>query len=92
MRGSGAWLYFVAWGASLAVLIALSCSATLRRRWPQNMFALAAFTACEALLVGTITAYHDTTVVMLAFLATGAAVAGKWCGGLMRSQQADRLK
>ncbi len=65
-----------AFGVSIALIIALSCSEDLRRRHPYNLLALAAFTVCEAVLVGTVSAAYDTNVVLLAIGMTAAVVLG----------------
>lgn len=57
-------------------MIAIMCSKTLRRKHPWNLLALVVFTLVMSVLVGTICAYWQTSVVLEAFAVTGAAVAG----------------
>ena len=69
------WTLWLAMGASLALLLALSCSESLRRTHPANLICLFSFTACEALLVGVASAAYSTNVVLLAAGITAAATA-----------------
>jgi FtsH-binding integral membrane protein len=56
------WTFWVAFLASLGLVIALSCSESLRRSHPTNLIALLVFTGCESVLVGMISAMYDTQV------------------------------
>lgn len=73
---SNAWPFFTAFGLSFALIIAMGCSETLRRHHPYNILTLMAFTACEAVLVGTVCATYDAPVVLLAVGITAAVVVG----------------
>eukprot|EP00887_Chlorella_sp_A99_P004615 scaffold4.g4615.t1 len=72
--GEGQWVFWTAWALAFATLIALTCSTTLRRRHPWNLFTLAWFTVVESVLVGVICAYWDVSVVLEAFGTTCAVV------------------
>lgn len=74
--GDGQWVFIVSWITSLVMMIAIMCSKTLRRKHPWNLLALVVFTLVMSVLVGTICAYWQTSVVLEAFAVTGAAVAG----------------
>ncbi|KAL4859784.1 Protein lifeguard 1 [Chlorella vulgaris] len=74
--GDGQWVFIVSWVLSLVMLIGLTCSTRIRRKHPWNLVALFAFTLVESVLVGTICAYWQSSVVLEAFAVTGAAVAG----------------
>lgn len=67
---SNPWTFWTPFAASLALVVYLSCSETARRSHPTNIIVLLLFTACEAVLVGTISAMYDTQVVLLAALMT----------------------
>lgn len=47
-----------------------------RRTWPTNVIVLGAFTAAQAFLVGTMTAFYSEQTVIIAFAVTAAAVLG----------------
>jgi FtsH-binding integral membrane protein len=61
---------------SIALLLVLACSEKARRSHPTNIILLALFTCAEAFLVGMISSYWDTQVVLIAFVATAAVVVG----------------
>lgn len=63
---SNPWTFWTPFAASLALVLFLSCSETARRSHPTNLIILLLFTACEAVLVGTISAMYDTQVVLIA--------------------------
>ncbi|KAF5843302.1 hypothetical protein DUNSADRAFT_104 [Dunaliella salina] len=73
---SNPWTLWTALGGSLVLVLLLSFSQTARRKHPWNMLSLFAFTACEALLVGTVCATYQANVVLLAVGATAATVSG----------------
>ncbi|EFJ44946.1 hypothetical protein VOLCADRAFT_82555 [Volvox carteri f. nagariensis] len=70
------WPFWTAFAVSLVLILALSFSESLRRNHPLNLFVLAGFTLCEAMLVGTVSAMYDTKVVLLAVGITTAVVLG----------------
>mmetsp|Transcript_8051 Transcript_8051/g.21445 ORF Transcript_8051/g.21445 Transcript_8051/m.21445 type:complete len:249 (+) Transcript_8051:55-801(+) len=71
---SNPWTLWTALGGSLVLVLLLSFSQTARRKHPWNMLSLFAFTACEALLVGTVCATYQANVVLLAVGVTAATV------------------
>lgn len=73
---NGNFLFYLAWGLSFVIILAISCSESLRRKWPGNMILLGLFTICEAFLIGMITSFFGTAVVLIAFLVTACAVIG----------------
>lgn len=74
-----AWPFYMSWALSFAMLIAMSCSETLRRKYPTNVLFLAAFTAVFSFQIAAVTSYFDTQAVMIAFIATTAVVLGCAC-------------
>ena len=74
------WPFWTAFAVSLVLIIALGCSEDLRRRHPVNLVALGAFTLCESVLVGTVSAMYDTRVVLLAVGITSGAPGGRGKG------------
>lgn len=68
------WVFWTAWGLAIAMLLVISCVEKARRSFPTNMILLAAFTAVQAFLVGTLTAFYNIEAVAIAFAVTSAAV------------------
>ena len=60
------WTLWTTMGASIALVLLLSCSERARRVHPWNLICLFAFTACEALLLGMLSASLDTDVLLMA--------------------------
>lgn len=60
------WTFWTAFGASLAIVVFLSCSETARRQHPLNLIFLFLFTGCESVLVATISSFYDTDIVFMA--------------------------
>jgi len=73
---AGAWVFYVSWGLTLVMLIALMCSTSLRRKHPWNYLAMFAFTTVMSVQVGCIVAWWSLDVVLMAVAVTGAAVLG----------------
>lgn len=71
-----AWPFYASIALTFGLLIGMACSEKLRRVYPYNVLALAAFTLVMGFQVATITSYFDTQSVMLAFMATCFVVAG----------------
>ncbi|KXZ41918.1 hypothetical protein GPECTOR_243g588 [Gonium pectorale] len=84
---SAQWPFWTAFGVSLALVLALGISETLRRSHPWNLLALGAFTTCEALLVGTVSAAFDAKVVLLAVGCTAVVVLG--CAAFATQSRVD---
>ena len=68
------WVFWAAWGLAIALLLVISCVEKARRSFPTNMLLLGAFTAVQAFLVGTLTAYYNIEAIAIAFAVTSAAV------------------
>lgn len=71
-----AWPFYLSWALSFGMLIAMSCSETLRRKYPTNVLFLGAFTAVFSFQIAAVTSYFNTQAVMIAFIATTAVVLG----------------
>ncbi|WIA21056.1 hypothetical protein OEZ86_004936 [Tetradesmus obliquus] len=63
---SNQWTFWTAFGASLGLVLLLSCWEQARRQHPLNLIFLFSFTACEAVLVGTISSMYNTDIVLIA--------------------------
>ena len=63
---SNIWLFWVTFFVSFGFLIALACCEDLRRKSPNNMICLAAFTAAEGLLLGVAMSTYRANGVLLA--------------------------
>ncbi|GLC43267.1 hypothetical protein PLESTB_001492300 [Pleodorina starrii] len=81
------WPFWTAFAASLVFIIALSCSETLRRSHPTNLFVLGGFTLCEAVLVASVSAMYDTKIVLLAVGITTVVVLG--CAAFATQSKVD---
>jgi FtsH-binding integral membrane protein len=64
------WTFWTAFGVSLGLVLLLSCWEQARRQHPLNLIFLFAFTACEAVLVGTISTMYNTDIVLIAAVLT----------------------
>ncbi|XP_014679534.1 PREDICTED: protein lifeguard 2-like [Priapulus caudatus] len=60
------WLYWTSYGVFLVVYIVLVCCKGPRRRFPLNFIFLGIFTVAFSYLVGTISSYYDTKIVLMA--------------------------
>lgn len=68
------WVFWTAWALAIGLLLVISCVEKARRSFPTNMLLLGAFTAVQAFLVGTLSAYYNIEAVAIAFAVTSAAV------------------
>lgn len=68
------WVFWTAWALAIGLLLVISCVEKARRSFPTNMLLLAAFTAVQAFLVGTLTAFYNIEAVAIAFAVTAAVV------------------
>lgn len=68
------WVFWTAWALAIVMLLVLSCVEKARRSFPTNVILLAAFTAVQAFLVGTLTAFYNIEAVAIAFAVTSASV------------------
>jgi FtsH-binding integral membrane protein len=71
---SNQWVFWTAWALAIGLLLVISCVEKARRSFPTNMLLLGAFTAVQAFLVGTLSAYYNIEAVAIAFAVTSAAV------------------
>lgn len=55
-----------AFGVSLGLVLVLSCWEQARRQHPLNLIFLFVFTACESVLVATISSFYNTDIVLMA--------------------------
>ena len=85
-----AWPFYLSWGLSFAMLMAMACSDKVRRQYPTNVLFLAAFTLVFSFQIGAITSYWDTQSVMIAFIATCGVVLG--CAALAFFTPLDMTK
>lgn len=60
------YLYYVSYFIFLGVYIALACCGNLRRQYPTNMILLSIFTISMSYMLGTISSFYDSNVVLLA--------------------------
>jgi FtsH-binding integral membrane protein len=67
------WTFWASFGVSFGLILVLACSESARRSHPTNLIILFLFTACEAVLLGTISATYDTEIVLLAAGITAGA-------------------
>lgn len=66
VRNDGLWFYIVAYVTFLVTYIVLVCCPSVRRKSPGNFICLAVFTLAFSYMVGTISSFHDTNIVLLA--------------------------
>ena len=69
-------VFWVAFGVTFAVVIALSCCGNLRRKTPHNYIALFLFTLCEGYLLGSVAATFEAQDVLIAVGATIVVTTG----------------
>ena len=85
-----AWPFYLSWALSFGMLIAMSCSESLRRKYPTNVLFLGAFTAVFSFQIAAVTSYFNTQAVMIAFIATTAVVLG--CASIAFFTKLDMTK
>lgn len=73
---SNAWFTGLAMVASIVLLLVLTLSESARHSHPTNLVLLAAFTACEGVLVGAITQQYQTQAILLAVGLTSVITVG----------------
>ncbi|GFS21353.1 protein lifeguard 3-like isoform X1 [Elysia marginata] len=66
------WVYMVAYGLFIVLYITLICCKNVRRKSPGNFICLGLFTLAFSYLVGTISSFHDTGIVLMAAGITAA--------------------
>lgn len=68
------WPFWLAWSLALVTVLILSFSTKARRTHPYNLMMLGLFTLAQSFLVGMVTSYYDSRVVLLAFIVTATTV------------------
>lgn len=63
---ANSWLLIMAFIATFACIIVLSCFTEMRRRTPHNFIFLGVFTVCEGLLLGCVCATYQASEVLMA--------------------------
>ncbi|GBM09633.1 Protein lifeguard 1 [Araneus ventricosus] len=58
--------YYISYAIFLGVYIALACCGNLRRKYPTNMILLSIFTMSMSYMLGTISSFYETDVVLMA--------------------------
>lgn len=61
------WFYYTAYGVFLVTYVVLACCSNVRRHWPGNLICLTIFTLSLSCMAGTISSFHDTRMVLVAF-------------------------
>lgn len=70
-QGVKAWVqdnpgvFYAAWVTTIVLMITLVCCDEARRHYPANYWLLGTFTLCESYLLGTVSSYYDTIVLLL---------------------------
>ncbi|GFQ91932.1 protein lifeguard 1 [Trichonephila clavata] len=59
-------VYYISYAIFLGVYIALACCGNLRRKYPTNMILLSIFTMSMSYMLGTISSFYNTDVVLMA--------------------------
>ena len=70
----GAWTMWTGLALTLILVFTLSCNPDLARRHPHGLLLLSAFTAAEGWVIGTVTMFADTNIVLSAALITVVVV------------------
>jgi hypothetical protein len=70
------WVTFTSWALAFVMIIVLSCSTRVRRKYPYNYVFLILFTLVFGVMAACITARYDVREVGVALAVTAAAVFG----------------
>lgn len=70
-----AWIFFLLWAISFVCVMTLSSNERMRRVHPYNYITFIIFTLSFGLIVGILTAFFDTQLLLMALGITAAAVA-----------------
>ncbi|XP_067686197.1 protein lifeguard 2-like [Haliotis asinina] len=65
VRTDGFWFYYVSYGTFLVTYIVLICIPSVRRATPGNYICLGVFTLAFSYMVGTISSYYSTNIVLI---------------------------
>jgi len=89
------WVYYTSMGVMIVCLLSMACCESVRRKSPLNFIFLGIFTACEGVMLGTISTFYDVDAVLIAVgITCGVTLAltifafqTKWdftnCGGML---------
>ncbi|KAA0192632.1 Transmembrane BAX inhibitor motif-containing protein 1 [Fasciolopsis buskii] len=64
------WFYYLSYAVFIVTYFVLGCCVNCRRRVPMNYIALLIFTLALSYMTGSITAYHETYIVLIALICT----------------------
>ncbi|KAB7502539.1 Protein lifeguard 1 [Armadillidium nasatum] len=67
-----AWICYLSYGVFIVTYFTLICCTGARRKWPGNMILLSIFTLSMAYLLGTISSFHKTEIVLFSVGITAA--------------------
>lgn len=73
------WVFWVSWITALGLIITMSCSNRVRRKFPLNFVFLVLFTLVFSVLAATITARYNVRAIGLALAVTSGTVLGAFC-------------
>ncbi|XP_065664964.1 protein lifeguard 1 isoform X4 [Hydra vulgaris] len=59
-------MFWMAWIATIVLMIAIACCENVRRTFPMNFIMLSLFTLCESYLIGVVSAHYNVNEVLLA--------------------------
>lgn len=60
------WVYYTSMAVMIVCLISMACCESVRRKTPTNFIFLAVFTACEGIMLGTLSTYYEVDAVLIA--------------------------
>ena len=66
------WLYYVAMGVTVVLMLVLVCCEGPRRTFPANIILLGLFTMCQGFMLGTISTYYSVDAILIAVGITSA--------------------
>ena len=69
-------LLFLAFGVGIVSMLTLACCGSVRRKFPHNFICLGIFTLAQSFMLGFVTAFYKTQIVMLAVVMTAVVCIG----------------
>merc|ERR1712129_664994 len=60
------WVYYTSMVVMIVCLLSMVCCESVRRKTPTNFIFLSIFTACEGVMLGTISTFYDVDAVLIA--------------------------
>lgn len=69
-------LLYLAFGVGIVSMLTLACCGNVRRKFPMNFVCLGIFTLAQSFMLGFITAFYKTQIVMLAVAMTAVVCIG----------------